>query len=87
MRLGANWSFQRPELVSCGFIVTVRATYRHGHQKVGRALLEAAYLRYEDRGNIGDDGLHNEDDGNDGEFGQLIGGQLGGELGEDWWRC
>jgi hypothetical protein len=47
----------------------IRVPYRHSHQKVGRALLETAYLGYEKRSDVGYDCLNNENQGNDCEVG------------------
>ena len=58
-------------------------TYCHGYDKVGGALVEPEHARHGEGGDVGDERLHDEDDGNDGELGQLLGRQLGGELGKD----
>lgn len=57
--------------------------YGHGHDKVGGPLVEPAYPRHRQGGNVRDECLYDEDDGNDGKLGQLLGRQLGGELGKD----
>ena len=58
-------------------------SYRHSDDEVGGSLVEFAYARYEKRGDVGYQCLYNEDDGNDGELSQLLGRQLGCELGEN----
>ena len=62
------------------------ALYRHGNHKVGAALLEPAYLGDEQGSQVGDERLYDEDEGNDGKFSELLGGQLRGKLGKDWTR-
>jgi hypothetical protein len=85
--LAASWSFQRPAAVSDGPEHAIRDAYGHGHQEVGRPLLEAAYLRHQQRSDVRYECLHNENEWDDSEVGQLIGRQLRGELGKDEARC
>jgi hypothetical protein len=54
----------------------ISGSYSHCDQKVGGALLKAAHSGDKQGGEVGYERLYDEDDGNDGEVGQLIGGQL-----------
>jgi hypothetical protein len=54
----------------------ISGSYSHCDQKVGGALFKAAHPGDKERGEVGDEGLYDEDDGNDGEVGQLVGGEL-----------
>jgi len=60
------------------------ATYCHGNDEVGCSLVELAYPRHEKGGKVGNECLHDKDDGNDGKLSQLLGRQLRGEFGKNW---
>lgn len=51
-------------------------TYSHGDNKVGRSLLESAYLGDEECGEVRDEGLDDEDDRDDGKLRELLSCQL-----------
>ena len=57
--------------------------HAHGGDEVGGPSVEAETFRDDPRDNVRDQCLDDEDDGDDAEFEELVGVQLGGELGED----
>ncbi len=63
--------------------MTGNVTYRHCSDEVRLSLLETEELGDNDRSEIGDDCLHNEDDRDHCEIGQLLCGQLRCKFRED----
>lgn len=55
----------------------------HGCDEVGRSFGQAKGARDDDRDEVGDGRLHDEDDGNDGEIEQFLSRQLAREFGKD----
>jgi hypothetical protein len=58
-------------------------THRHGRYKVRSPFFQAKASRDGKGTHIGDEGLNDENQGDDGEIGEFLSCQLGPQLGED----